>query len=45
MTVAEEGTSSVGDLEGAGLDLRPSAGGSTLMGVGGLLTPVDACCP
>lgn len=38
MTVAEEGTSSVGDLEWAGLDLWPSAGGSTLLGV-------VACCP
>lgn len=47
VTVAEEagGTSSVGDLEGAGLAFLPSAGGSTVLGVGGLLAPADACWP
>lgn len=46
VTVAEEeDTSNVGDFEGTGLDLLPSVGGSALLGVGGLVAPVDACCP
>lgn len=44
VTVAEVagGTSSVGDFEGAGLAFLPSAGGSRVLGVRGLLIPSDA---
>lgn len=47
VTVAEEaaGTSSVGDFTGAGLAFLRSAGGSTVLGVGVLLPPVNACWP
>lgn len=47
MIMAEEvgGTSRVGDFDGAGLVPLPSPGGSTVLGVGGLLDPVDACWP